>query len=58
MSHGCLQGALQPLERRFALQPVQSAVLTRSNAAAAAAVNRNPVLCACAGRCALVPFQC
>ncbi len=49
---GDTQAALQPLERRFGLQAVQSAVLTSSNAAAAVAVNWNPVLCACAGRCA------
>ena len=47
-----MQAALQHLERRFGLQAVQSAVLTSSNAAAAVAVNWNPVLCACAGRCA------
>ena len=49
-----MQAALQPLERRFGLQPVQSAVLTSSNATAAAAVNWNSVICACAGKCACV----
>lgn len=44
---GIARAALAPLERRFALQFVQGAVLSSSNSVAAAVLNQETVLCRC-----------
>lgn len=44
---GVTRAVLGPLQRRFALESVQAAVLTASNSAAAAVVNYDCVACRC-----------
>ena len=44
---GIARAALAPLERRFALQFVQGAVLTSSNSVAAAVLNQEAAVCRC-----------